>query len=223
MSLLLIPVHVLFLGLGVLLFLYVEEMGLFEIVKNEEATLYMLTSADGLSVDAISLDRLFPTLAAGGYFTPILGVVFLIGLIAAAYSSADSALTSLTTTFCIDILEDADNSKKRLLTHIGMSVVLIMVILIFKFSINDSVVWKLFKMTGFTYGPLLGLFGFGLLNKRLVKDIYIPLVAIICPIVSYILDIYSKDWFDYQIGFEILFINGGLTFLGLLLCSKKSR
>lgn len=221
MSLVIIPVHILFLGLGVLLFTYVQEKGLFEIKETAEGIKYFLTSPDRLSQSEIHLDKLFPMLAAEGYFSPALGVVFLIGLIAAAYSSADSALTSLTTSFCIDILEDGDNQRKRIAVHLGMSAVLILVILVFKFMNNDNVVWQLFKMTGFTYGPLLGMFSFGLISKRKTLDRWIPLVAVLAPILCYILDSNSIEWFGYKIGFEILLINGFLTYLGLLLLSKK--
>ena len=150
------------------------------------------------------------------------------GLIAAAYSSADSALTSLTTSFCFDIL-DIENkpeaSKKgiRKRTHIGFSIVLVIVIILFDLIFKDiSVIWKLFKAAGYTYGPLLGLFAFGLFTKHQIRDKFVWVVAIVAPVLSYFLNLYSKVLFNgYEIGFEILIINGLLMFLGLLFLKTK--
>ena len=153
---------------------------------------------------------------------------FLLGLIAAAYSSADSALTSLTTSFCIDIIEletKAETERKRIRkqVHIGFSIVLMIVILLFDLIFKDvSVIWELFKAAGYTYGPLLGLYAFGLFSNFQIKDKYVWVVAIVAPIVSYVLNLYSKELFNgYEIGFEILIINGLLMVIGLL-CIKKS-
>lgn len=205
-SIVLIFVNILFLVLGLMLTQYAE-------IHNISAT----------------KDDLFATIA----MLPEIGVVtsafFLLGLIAAAYSSADSALTSLTTSFCIDIIEiehKPENERKRIRKqiHIAFSVVLIVVILLFDLIFKDvSVIWELFKAAGYTYGPLLGLFAFGLLTKSQVKDKYVWIIAVIAPLLSYILNLYSKELFNgYEIGFEILIINGLLTFLGLLLIKKKT-
>ena len=164
---------------------------------------------------------------------PEIGIVtsafFLLGLIAAAYSSADSALTSLTTSFCIDIVGieskiESERKRIRKQVHIGFSILLILVILLFDIIFTDiSVIWELFKASGYTYGPLLGLFAFGLLTKFKVKDQFVWAVAIIAPVVSYILNLYSKELFNgYEIGFEILIINGLLMFLGLLFIKKSA-
>lgn len=204
-SIVLIFVNILFLVLGLMLTQYAE-------IHNISAT----------------KDDLFATIA----MLPEIGVVtsafFLLGLIAAAYSSADSALTSLTTSFCIDIIEiehKPENERKRIRKqiHIAFSVVLIVVILLFDLIFKDvSVIWELFKAAGYTYGPLLGLFAFGLLTKSQVKDKYVWIIAVIAPLLSYILNLYSKELFNgYEIGFEILIINGLLTFLGLLLIKNK--
>ena len=164
---------------------------------------------------------------------PEIGIVtsafFLLGLIAAAYSSADSALTSLTTSFCFDII-DIENKPEtqrkglRKRVHIGFSILLVLVILLFDLIFKDvSVIWELFKAAGYTYGPLLGLFAFGLITKAQIKDKLVWIIAIVAPILSYILNMYSKELFNgYEIGFEILIINGLLMFLGLLLIKKKS-
>lgn len=205
-SVVLIFVNILFLVLGLMLTDYAAKNGI-----------------------TATKDDLFPTIA----MLPEIGVVtsafFLLGLIAAAYSSADSALTSLTTSFCFDIL-DIENkpeaSKKgiRKRTHIGFSFVLIIVIILFDLIFNDvSVIWKLFKAAGYTYGPLLGLFAFGLFTKHQIKDKLVWIIAIIAPVISYVLNLYSKDLFNgYEIGFEILIINGILMFIGMLLIKRKN-
>ena len=190
----------------------------------------MLTQYAELNGITAKKDDLFPTIA----MLPQIGVVtsafFLLGLIAAAYSSADSALTSLTTSFCIDIVEidnkeELDRKRIRKQVHIGFSIVLILVILLFDIIFKDvSVIWELFKAAGYTYGPLLGLFAFGLLTKWQIKDRWVWIIAILAPIISYLLNFYSKKLFNgYEIGFEILIINGLLMFVGLLLIKHSSK
>lgn len=204
-SIVLILVNILFLALGLLLTQYAQQNGI-----------------------TATKDDLFPTIA----MLPEIGIVtsafFLLGLIAAAYSSADSALTSLTTSFCIDIIEldkkpKEDQKRIRKQVHVLFSVILVIVIILFDLLFKDvSVIWELFKAAGYTYGPLLGLFAFGILTKQNLKDKYVWIIAIIAPIASYLLNLYSVKLFGgYQIGFEILIINGLLTFLGLLLISNK--
>ncbi|QNK78831.1 sodium:solute symporter [Winogradskyella sp. PAMC22761] len=205
-SIVLIFVNLLFLVLGLMLTQY--------------------AAAHGISA---SKDDLFPTIA----MLPEIGIVtsafFLLGLIAAAYSSADSALTSLTTSFCFDILniENRPEAKRKNLrkrVHIGFSAVLVLVILLFDFIFKDvSVIWELFKAAGYTYGPLLGLFAFGLFTKFQIKDKLVWIVAIVAPLISYLLNLYSKELFNgHEIGFEILIYNGLFMFLGLLLLKKKA-
>jgi len=153
-------------------------------------------------------------------------VLFLLGVIAAAYSSADSALTSLTTSFCVDFLKieskpAAEQEKLRKIVHLVFSFNLFAVILVFNSFSDQSVMWLIFKAAGYTYGPLLGFYAFGMLTKYKVSDIFIPVIGVTCPIISFILNHYSKDLFGgYQIGFEILLINGGLTFLLMFLCNQ---
>ena len=166
-------------------------------------------------------DDLYPLLALN-HFGMVAGVVFLLGIIAAAFSSADSALTALTTSFCVDILDlqkkKGDQKKTRLAVHVGFTILMFLVIIIFNALNDSSVVSAVFKVAGFTYGPLLGLFAFGLTNKRPVKDRFVPVVCILSPIISVILDQYSVEWFNgYHFGFEILLVNAGLTYMGLWL------
>jgi len=204
-SIVLVFVNILFLVLGLMLTQYANQHGI-----------------------TAKKDDLFPTIA----MLPEIGVVtsafFLLGLIAAAYSSADSALTSLTTSFCIDIIEldkkpKVSQKRIRKQTHVFISIVLVIVIVLFDSIFKDvSVIWELFKAAGYTYGPLLGLFAFGIYTKVQLKDKYVWIVAIIAPIVSYFINEYSVDLLSgYQIGFEILIINGILTFLGLILIRRK--
>jgi Na+/proline symporter len=203
-SLVLVFVNLVFLALGALLFIFSAENG----IAIPEQT-----------------DQLYPLLAVEGYLGPMVGIFFVLGLIAAAYSSSDSALTALTTSYAIDILEvDKMDEKtaelKRQRVHIGMSIVLIIVILIFRVINNDSVIAQLFTAAGYTYGPLLGLYAFGLFTKRKVRDDRVPYIAVASPMLCFFLDMYSADLFNgYEIGFEILLINGMITYLGLLVNS----
>jgi len=197
--------NLLFLCLGALLYLYSDFIG-FDIPERT--------------------DNLYPLLALNhlGDFTSIL---FMLGIIAAAYSSADSALTSLTTAFCIDFLnfdkiKDSNKNKVRLSVHLAFSIVLFFVIMIFN-SINDeSVINSIFKAAGYTYGPLLGLFSFGIFTKYKINDKLSFWVCIISPVLSYIININSEELlFGYKFGFELLLLNGVLTFIGLYLIRKK--
>ncbi|MFL1011323.1 sodium:solute symporter [Flavisericum labens] len=206
-SVVLIFVNILFLVLGLLLTQYANQHGI-----------------------TAKKDDLFPTIA----MLPEIGIMtsafFLLGLIAAAYSSADSALTSLTTSFCIDIIELDKKPKEirkkiRKRTHVFISILLVIVIILFDAIFKDvSVIWELFKAAGYTYGPLLGLFAFGIFTKQQLKDKYVWIIAIVAPILSYLINEYSVDLLNgYQIGFEILIINGLLTFLGLILIRRKQH
>ena len=196
-SVVLIFVNILFLTLGALLYLYAEKNGL----------------------NISKADDLFPIVALQGGLGIYVGIFFILGLIAAAYSSADSALTSLTTSFCVDFLkiEDQEPNKQvvsRKWVHLAFSVLLVLAILIFKAINDDSVIAALFKVAGYTYGPLLGIFTFGIFTKWNLKDKFVPLVAILSPILCYVLQLYIP------FGFELLMINGAITFIGLLLIKK---
>ncbi|MEO8773235.1 MAG: sodium:solute symporter [Gelidibacter sp.] len=172
-------------------------------------------------------DELFPILAKEHLGIGVF-IFFLIGLIAAAYSSADSTLTALTTSFSIDILDiekKYDAAKQitiRKRVHIMISLVLIVVIVAFKYVIKDeSVIAKLLVFAGYTYGPLLGLYAFGLFTKWQVKDKLVPIIAILSPILSYVISVNSLKWFGFEFGFFILILNGLLTYLGLILIRTK--
>jgi SSS family solute:Na+ symporter len=172
-------------------------------------------------------DALFPILA-NKHLGIVVAFSFLLGLIAAAYSSADSALTSLTTSFSIDILDiekKYDEAKQvaiRKRIHLMFVVISIFVILFFKYAFNDSsIIDKVLKFAGFTYGPLLGLYSFGLFTKWKVRDVLVPIVAISAVVISLLLNNYSLEWFGFNFGFEILIVNGLLTFLGLVLIRSK--
>ncbi|MBA6152915.1 sodium:solute symporter [Gelidibacter maritimus] len=174
-------------------------------------------------------DELFPILAKEHLGIGVF-VFFLLGLIAAAYSSADSTLTALTTSFSIDILDiekKYDAAKQIMIrkrVHVLMSFLLILIIIAFKYAIKDeSVIAKLLLFAGYTYGPLLGLYAFGLFTKWQIKDKWVPLIAILSPILSYIIGVNSLKWLGFEFGYFILILNGLLTFLGLILIRTKQH
>ena len=198
-SLVLIVVNIFFLALGAMLYLYAEQIGM-DITKG---------------------DDLFPLVALKADLGLGVGIFFILGLIAAAYSSADSALTSLTTSFCVDFLNIEQKAERqqvqtRKWVHVGFSVVLVLAILIFKAINDDSVISALFKVAGYTYGPLLGLFAFGIFTKWNIIDRAVPIVAVLSPVIAYVLQLYIP------FGFELLMVNGGITFLGLCLLIKRA-
>ncbi|MCG8893883.1 sodium:solute symporter [Tenacibaculum finnmarkense] len=169
-------------------------------------------------------DQLFPMIAMSGDLGLVTSLFFLLGLIAAAYSSADSALTSLTTSFSIDILEidkkedHQQQEKTRKKIHILFSFILIATILVFKYFIADaSVIAKIFQFAGYTYGPLLGLYAFGLFTKLTIKDKFVPIICIASPILTFLISHFSKTQFNFDFGFFVLVLNGLLTFFGLLM------
>ena len=201
----LVIVNFLFLSLGVLLYQYAEIGG---IAMPERS------------------DNLFPMLAVNEFST-IGTITFLLGITAAAYSSADSALTALTTSFCVDFLgfkKENYEAKKTLrkTVHLGFSFILFIVILIFQAINDESVINSIFIAAGYTYGPLLGIFALGIFTKWDVKDQYVPIVSIASPLLSYIININSEDLLGgYKFGFEILILNGLIMFLGLMLIRKS--
>ncbi|MFT5878860.1 MAG: SSS family solute:Na+ symporter, partial [Dokdonia sp.] len=192
------------------------------------ALLYIFAESKGISIPDKG-DALFASIATGGYLGSTVAVFFVLGLIAAAYSSADSALTALTTSFSIDILEVSrfDEEKQvviRKRVHIGISLMLALVIIVFNELNDDSVISELFKMAGFTYGPILGLFVYGIFTKKQIKDNLVLWVVLAAPLLTYILYKNSVSWLNgYQMGFELLLINGALTFIGLLLITQKQE
>ncbi len=203
-SVILVFANMLFLSLGALLYIYSAEKG----IQRPEIS-----------------DQLYPMLAIN-HFNTLAGILFLLGITAAAYSSADSALTALTTSFCVDFLNfdkrpEQQKKKIRMIVHVAFSGLLFVVILVFKLINDESVVNSLFNAAGYTYGPLLGLYTFGIFTKKNVKDKWVPLICILSPIVSYVLSVLLEYWFDWKLGFEILMINGALTILGLLIVGRK--
>jgi Na+/proline symporter len=193
------------------------------------AALYLYATAKGIAVPK-KTDDLFPVIAFN-HLSPLAGLVFMIGLISAAYPSADGALTAMTTSFCVDFLGFKDKSKLsekrkkkvRYIVHISFATLLLLVILIFRAVNNEAVINAIFTAAGYTYGPLLGLFAFGLFTKFSVKDNYVWIVALLSPLICYLLSSYSEILFNgYKFGFELLILNGLLTFVGLLTL-RKSR
>jgi Na+/proline symporter len=207
-SFVLVFVNLMFLALGVLLYVFIADKG--------------------IDFHGRTSDDLFPTIALN-YLGVVAAVFFIIGLISAAYPSADGALTALTSIFCIDFLnlkkKDWSEERKtriRYIVHISFATLLLMVIVIFRIINNDAVISSLFTVASYTYGPLLGLFAFGLTNKRQVRDNIVPFICLLSPAICYFLNDYSTQLFDgYKFGFELLIVNGTITYLGLLLTSKK--
>ena len=188
--------------------------------------LYQFARSSGVEIPQAS-DDLYPLLAIN-HLGVFVAIAFLLGVTAAAYSSADSALTALTTTLNIDFLDTekySENKKKRvrILSHIMFSILLIWIILLFKAINNQSVVVAVFKVAGYTYGPILGLFLFGLFSARKIRDRLVPLIALLSPILSYIISMNSEKWLNgYTFGFEILILNGWIMITGLWIISYRN-
>lgn len=210
-SLMYVVVNILFLCLGAALIAYAQSTG-FELPVN----------ADGVVMG----DKIFPAVAF--HLSTFTAVVFILGMVAAGYSSADGTLTALTTTFCFDFLnfDKSGRSEKQLLrirrlVHVGFALLYLLVIIAFRPFHNQSLIDTLFDIAGFTYGPLLGFYTFGLFTRRRVRDRFVPIVALLSPVICYILKLKMPDWTGYHFGFEILLLNGLITFLGMLALSKK--
>lgn len=192
------------------------------------ALLYAFAEANHIPLPA-KPDDLYPTLATQGYFGTTVAFLFVMGLTAASFASSDSALTALTTSFCVDILDIAEEEKQkqertRKRVHILMALALIAVIIIYRLINDPIIINDVFKVAGYTYGPLLGLYAFGLLTRITVNDKWIPYVCIASPLICYVLDTHSKVWFaGYQFGFELLILNALLTFIGLLLSATRAE
>lgn len=201
------------------------------------ALLYMYAEKNGIAVPLDSFtgkprtDLLFPEIAFN-HLTLIPAIVFLLGLTAATFATTDSALTALTTSFCVDFLgmdkaENASNPnmvRTRHLVHIGFSALMFAVIVIIYLLNSDSVVSLIFKIASYTYGPLLGLYTFGLFIKnKTVKDRFVPIICILAPSITFLISAYSKQLFgNYEFAEELIILNGALTFIGLMLISKKT-
>ena len=196
----------LFLFLGFLLYSYANQMNITEVAS-------------------LKGDDVFPFLATGGYFPMIVGVLFIIGFIAAAYSAAGGALTALTTSFTVDILnkeKDENLTQVRIWVHIGMAVLMALCIYVIHLLNNDSVIQTVYKVASYTYGPLLGMFCFGIFTKKSVRDRWIPLVVILAPVITWVIDVNSVEWFNgYVFSHERLILNALLTYLGMTCLIKK--
>ena len=203
-SLTIVFVNLLFLTLGGLLYLYSEQKG--------------------MAIPLVS-DELFPRLAFNE-LGPLVGIFFLLGITASSYASADSALAGLTTSFCIDFLDfkgkaEKQKQREKFIVHLGFSLLFLIIILIFKEVNQKSVIDAVLDVAGYTYGPLLGLFTFGIFTKRQLTGIGVLFICVLSPALSYLLSSNSADWFaGYKIGIEILIINGLITFSGLWMISK---
>jgi len=212
-SFVMVLVNVLFISLGALLFIYVQQMQI-PLDINE-------------TTGKIITDKVFPKLALG-YLGTIAGLAFIVGLTAATFSSADSVLTTLATSFCIDFLgfektgkyTEEQKTRIRKIVHLSSAILLFFVIVAFRLSNNKAIIDTILYVAGFTYGPLLGLFAIGLFTKRKLNDMLVPLVCIITPVFCYFLDMNSSKWLGgYKIGPELILINGMLTFVLLFITS----
>ena len=194
-----VPVNLLFLSLGILLM--------------------MLAGREGVVIQ--QPDDLLPMFAATGSLGMVVVVLFTIGIVAAGFSSADSAMTALTTSYCIDIKGRKDDEKLRKRTHLGFAVLFVVFILAFKVVNSTSVIDAIYIICSYTYGPLLGLFAFGRLTSWQVKDRAVPCITIASPVVCYAIETITKQTTGYQFGYELLMLNGALTFIGLFLFRKQ--
>ena len=203
-SLLQVVVIFMFLCLGVLLYLYAAGNGITE-----------------------TGDKLFPAVATGGGLPPVVGVLFVLGLLSCAYGAGGSALTAMTTSFTVDILSvkgrgEEEVGRLRSKVHIAMAVLMALVIIVFNLVNRTSAIDAVYKLASYTYGPILGMFAFGILTKRAVRDRLVPLVAVASPLVCLVLQLNSEKLFGgYVFSYELMLLNSTLTFLGMWLISKK--
>lgn len=207
LAIIMVCVVLLFLFLGGLLYLYAPTVGV---------------TATG--------DKIFPAVALG-HMPATLQIIFIIALISALFPSADGAITALTSSFCIDIMSmqkrndwnEADRKRIRHRVHLGFAGIFLTLVMVFKWADNPSMIGLILKLAAFTYGPLLGLFAFGILSKREVHDSLVPLIALAAPIICYVFDVTQSVLFgSYQIGLELLIVNGALTYFGLWATSKPT-
>lgn len=189
-----VPANLLFMALGILLM--------------------MLAEKDGMPLPANG-DGLLPMFAATGHLGTAVVVLFTIGIVASSFSSADSALTALTTSYCVDIKERADDERLRRRVHIGISAVFVLIILLVNAVNSTSVIDAIYILCSYTYGPLLGLFAFGLLTKRQVRDKWVPYISVTSPVLCFLADNVVSAITGYKFGYELLMLNGLLTFIGL--------
>ena len=212
-------------NLIVSVFLQVIVIALFLVLGT---LLAMHVKANGIAMPE-KTDELFGTVAFSKGMPVLLGVVFIIGLIAAAYSAAGSALTSLTTSFTVDILgadkkqDEAALGRTRRMVHIAMAACMGLVILIFYAISNSDAISAVYTLASYTYGPILGLFAFGMMCKSPVRDRLVPVVCIAAPVISFFIQMWLKNQYDYTLGFELLLLNAALTMIGLALLIKREK
>lgn len=196
-----VPANLLFLALGVLLMMMLGRYG-------------MQMPAKG--------DDLLPMFAASGMLGNGVVVLFTIGIVAASFSSADSALTAMTTSFCVDMCGKPDDERLRKRVHVCMAVVFILCVLLFELVNSQSVLDAIYTLCGYTYGPLLGLFAYALITKRGVNDRAVPAIAVASPVICFAADWLTSHYTSYRFGYELLMLNGLLTFIGLWATSLKA-
>ncbi len=202
-TVILVFVNLLFLSLGALLYVYAQAKGITPPARTDD--FYPMLALNELGM--------------------VVGITFLLGITAATYASSDSALTALTTAFCVDFMniekkKEKERAKIKFWVHVGFSVLFYLVIIVFNKMNSKEVITAVFDLAGYTYGPLLGLFSFGVFTKAGVRDRWVPIICILAPILTYVLNQNSEAWFNgYQFGFERLILNGILTFFGLWLLS----
>ena len=205
LSIIMLGVVLLFLYLGGLLTLYAPTVGVTE-----------------------TGDKLFPAVVLG-HLPAMVQIIFVIALISALFPSADGAITALTSSVCIDILginrrtdmNEAQRTRMRHRVHLSFAALFLLLVMVFKWAENPSMIWLILKLAGYTYGPLLGMFAFGILTRRVVRDRLVPFIALSAPIICFFIDKYQRVLFgNYEIGLELLIINGALTFAGLWMVSS---
>ena len=196
-----VPANLLFLSLGVLLTL--------------------LAARQGVALPQAG-DELLPMFAASGLLGNVVLVLFTLGIVAASFSSADSALTALTTSYCVDIRERKGDEGLRKRAHVGVAVVFAAFILLFRLLNSSSIIDAIYVMCSYTYGPLLGLFAYGLLTRQKTNDRYVPYIAVASPLLCFALDWLTSHYMGYKFGYELLMLNGLLTFAGLWMMRRNS-
>ena len=197
-----LPANLLFLSLGVLLTMWYQQHGLALPANGDDLLPAYIQTATNVQCSMFNVQCLF-----------------VLGIVAASFSSADSALTSLTTIYCVDIMERKDDERLRKHTHIAVCAVFVLFILLFKTVNSTSLIDAIYIICGYTYGPLLGLFAYGLLTKRPVNDRLVPYIAIASPLLCYVIEYAVSQTTGYHFGYELLMMNGLLTFTGLLVSS----
>ncbi|WP_447642476.1 MULTISPECIES: sodium:solute symporter [Chitinophagaceae] len=217
-------VNLAFLFLGGLLYVFALQNG-----AHYGANGFGFGGANG-EIKNIMGDDIFPALSLQGYFPPVISILFVIGLISALFPSADGALTAVTSSYCVDILNINDDTtkteqekkKKRMRVHLTFTVIFFLLIMFFKILNDKSIVYLIMEIAGYTYGPLLGLFAFGIFTKRTITKKYAILaITILAPVLTYLINYFVSQYSAYKIGVELIILNGLLTFIGLILVSDR--